>query len=126
MSKKYFWGKKYVLASGREVDLSCEEDTNNSVSMIAQFNHLDAIHEITKPISLRLEWQPKSQDPLISVECRGGAPGDSRPVSESELPIDGLNGSLDKLKTSEFVELLEAMKSFYNKIQEEETAASKK
>ncbi|MDX1921164.1 MAG: hypothetical protein SFU25_10585 [Candidatus Caenarcaniphilales bacterium] len=126
MSKKYFWGKKYILTSGREVDLSCEEDNNKTVEMIAQFNHLDAIHEITKPISVRLEWQPKSNDPLISVECRGGAPGDSRPVSESELPVEGLNGSLDKLKASEFIELLETMKGFYSKIQEEDKAASKK
>lgn len=116
MSKKYFWGKKYVLTGGREVDLSCEEETEGVVSMLAILNHLDAVHEVTKPISIRLEWKDKQNDPFVSIECRGGAPGQGRPISESELPIEGLNGQSDKLKLGEFVELFEVMKNFHNRV----------
>jgi len=116
MAKKYFWGKKYVLSSGREVDLSCEEEAEGIISMLAILNHLDAVHETTKPISVRLEWRKAQNDPFLSIECRGGTPGQGRPISESELPIEGLNGQQDKLKLSEFVELFEVMKSFYSRI----------
>lgn len=116
MTKKHFWGKKYILNGGREIDLSCEE-TNGIISMLAIFNHLDAVHEITKPMSIHLEWLTKeSHDPTISIECRGGSPIGSRPVSESELPIEGLNGDKEKLKVSEILELIEIMKNFYSKL----------
>ena len=115
MTKKHFWGKKYILNSGREIDLSCEEN-NEITSMLAIFNHLDSVHEITKPMSIHLEWQKGNQDPVISIECRGGSPIGSRPISESELPIEGLNGNQDNLKASEILELIEIMKNFYGKL----------
>lgn len=119
MSKKFFWGKKYILSSGREVDLSCEEEKEGIISIFAILNHLDPVHEVTKPISIRLEWGNSGHDPIISIECRGGAPGQGRPVTESEMPIEGLNGSNDQLKLSEFMEIIESMKSFSEKIKKE-------
>jgi hypothetical protein len=119
MSKKFFWGKKYILTSGREVDLNADEEAGGTIALLAFLNQLDAIHEITKPLSVRLEWKKGSKDPIVSFECRGGAPGDKRPISESELPVEGLNGSTDKLLLSEILELVEVMKSFYNKLEKE-------
>ncbi len=116
MTKKFFWGKKYVLSSGREVDLSCDEENEGSISILAILNHFDPIHEITKPLSLRLEWIKGSNDPVMSIECRGGAPQGGRPISESEMPVEGLNGSKDKLKVSELTELFEAMNTFHRKL----------
>jgi hypothetical protein len=126
MSKKYFWGKKYILRSGREVDLSCEEDAKGSVSMLALLNHLDSVHEITKPLSLRLEWEKAQTDPTVAIECRGGAPGQDRPVSESEMPVEGLNGEDKKLSSTELLELIEAMNSLYAKLLNEASSSSSK
>jgi hypothetical protein len=119
MSKKFFWGKKYVLTSGREVDMSCEEEEQEVVSILALLNHLDPVHETTKPISVRVEWSDKNSDGIVSIECRGGAPGQGRPVTESEMPVEGLNGTKDKLKFSEIMELLEAMHGFHGKVRSE-------
>jgi hypothetical protein len=122
MSKQFFWGKKYVLSSGREADISCEEEQNGSVSVLALINHLDSVHEVTKPLSIRFEWEKANSDAIVSIECRGGRPGEGRPISESELPIDGLNGGQDKLKASELIELLNITNDFHNKIRSEAKA----
>ncbi|MFN5539586.1 MAG: hypothetical protein ACK481_05960 [Candidatus Melainabacteria bacterium] len=119
MSKKFFWGKKYVLSSGREIDISSEEETQGVVSSLAILNHLDSVHEITKPISIRMQWDSPNSDPVLSIECRGGAPGDTRPVSESEMPVEGLNGHKDKLKASELIELFDVMNKVHQKIRKE-------
>ncbi len=119
MSKKFFWGKKYLLASGREVDMSSEEEKADIISVLAILNHFDPIHEITKPLSVRLEWPQEQSDPIVSFECRGGAPQNNRPVSESEMPVEGLNGDKEKLQISEILELIEAMKNFHSKIRQE-------
>ncbi|MDJ0626367.1 MAG: hypothetical protein QNJ31_08405 [Candidatus Caenarcaniphilales bacterium] len=124
MSKKHFWGKKYILTSGREVDISCEEDKNNLISMLAIFNHFDQIHEITKPVSITLEWKNGEEDPTMTIECRGGSPNQGRPVSESEMPVEGLNGNETNLKASEISELLRTMQSFYSKIQNADKATT--
>lgn len=119
MSKKFFWGKKYLLVSGREADISSEEEKAGFISVLAILNHFDPIHEITKPLSIRLEWEKEESDPVVSIECRGGAPQNNRPVSESEMPVEGLNGAKEKLQISEVLELIEAMKNFHSKIREE-------
>ncbi len=116
MSNKIFWGKKIVLSSGREIDLSADKEKENTISILAIANHLDPLHEITKPISIRCEWNNKEEDPILSFECRGGAPRENRAVSESELPIEGLNGFNDKLRLSELNELFSKMLEIYKNI----------
>ena len=122
MSKKFFWGKKSILSSGREVDLSCDEEREGVVSVLAIMNHLDCVHEITKPISIRIEWKSEDSDGEMSIECRGGSPREGRPISESELPVEGLNGFKDTLKNSEFRELLDLMDKIHKKIRKEVSA----
>lgn len=124
MIKKIFFGHKVVLASGREVELNCDQESDEKVSMIAFFNHKDIIHNIVKPMSFRMEWILTSRainniiDPVVSIECRGGSPGD-RPVSEAEMPIDGLNGSELHLTLNEMIEIQNTMIEAFAKIQSE-------
>ncbi|MDX1917584.1 MAG: hypothetical protein SFT81_00360 [Candidatus Caenarcaniphilales bacterium] len=126
MSKKLFIGKKYILASGRVVDMSCDEEEHGAISVLALFNLQDAVHEVTKPLSLRMEWHKLEDDPIITIECRGGYPGDGRPISESEMPIEGLNGHKEKLKASELLELVEAMTNVHRKVREEISVTTQK
>ncbi|HEY9885764.1 MAG TPA: hypothetical protein V6C96_00750, partial [Vampirovibrionales bacterium] len=117
------WGKKYVLSTGREVDLSCDQETEESISVLGLLNHFDPIHDITKPLSIRLEWGKESNDPIVSLECRGGAPKGERPVSESEMPVEGLNGMTNKLTVSELTELLKVMQELKEKVTTEKATA---
>jgi len=124
MAKKFFFGKKIILQSGREIDLSCEEEKENVISVLALFNHLDALQDITKPISIRFLWEQKTDksnhDPIISIECRGGAPREDRQISESEIPIEGLNGFKEALKMSDLTELFQLVTEIYQKVSNKE------
>ena len=121
MTKKFFIAKKLVLSSGRELEVSSEAEADNSISILVLLNHLDIVQEITKPISFRFEWQDKNNinntcDPVVTLECRGGSPSGVRPVSESEIPIEGLNGFKDYLKMSEIQEIFKIVQDIYLKL----------
>ena len=119
MSKKIFFGRKFVLSTGREVDLSCEEEADDVISLLVIFNHYDSLHEITKPVSIRAEWPTADAGATLTLECRGGTPVGRRPVSESELPVEGLNGLDDPLQLAEFQELLNYLDQAHQKVRQE-------
>lgn len=119
MSKRVFFGQKLVLSTGREVDIACDQESENAISLIAMLNHQDPIHKITKPLSIRFEWntpEGEDSDAIVSIECRGGAPHGTRPISESELPIDGLNGTELVLKLRELQEIQNKAQEIYKKV----------
>ena len=122
MTKKFFIAKKLILSSGRELEVSSEVEADNSISILVLLNHLDIVQEITKPISFRFEWQNQDNninnicDPVVTIECRGGSPSGVRPVSESEIPIEGLNGFKDYLKMSEIQEIFKITQDIYLKL----------
>lgn len=119
MIKRLFWGQKILLSSGREIDISADIESNDSISVLCLLNHLDPIHKVTKPLSIRLEWEPNDSDPIVSFECRGGCPKDHKHRTESEMPIEGINGTHEVLKLSEINEIIDQTNKIYLKISKE-------
>ncbi len=115
--KTHFWGRKHLLKSGREIDLSAEQ-ASGKLLITLQLNHLDPVQEIEKPVSILFSCplELEAGEGSLSIECRGGAPAEGRPLSESELLLDGLNGSDKSLQLSELIEICALLGEYKKKL----------
>ena len=116
MRKAIFSNRKYILSSGREIDLSAEH-IGNKVMISAMFNYLDPVQEIGHSALIRLE-----NNQTVSFESLGAKNVKDENVREILRPIEGLNGSGDSLKIFELNELISIMQQFLQKIDKELTA----
>jgi hypothetical protein len=117
-SHKYFWGHKHILSQGRELEVGCEASASGTVYAYAALNHRDVVHEMTKPLLVHMQWDAPAADPQVSLECRGGRPLDGRPLSESEKPLDGLNGEEAPLRFSELAEIFDFLGDVHRKVRD--------
>lgn len=115
MRKTIFANRKYVLSSGREIDISAEH-IGDKVIVTSIFNYLDPVQEIGHAALIRLE-----NNQTVSFEALS-ARSASKELKELLRPIDGLNGSDGSLKIYEFNELISVMQQFLQKIDKELTA----
>jgi hypothetical protein len=117
MRKAIFSNKKYILSSGREIDLSAEH-IGERVIVSAMFNLLDPVQESGHSVLIRME---NSQ--TVSFESLGIRSEDET-LREFLKPVEGLNGADKNLKIFELNELLSVMQQFLQKI-DKELAAKK-
>lgn len=115
MVKTIFSNKKYILSSGRELDLSAER-VEDKIILSAMFNYLDPIQETGHSALIRME-----NNQTISFESIASSLPDEN-ISEIAKPIDGLNGADNNLKIFEFNELISVMQQFLQKIDKEITS----
>ncbi len=115
MAKSVFTNKKYILSSGRELDLSAE-NVGDKIILTAMFNFLDPVQEIGRSALIRVE-----NNQSISFESIGSIVPDES-IKEISKPVDGLNGGTSLLKIFEFNELISVMQQFLQKIDKELTA----
>ena len=113
MRKAIFSNKKYILSSGREIDLSAEH-IGDKVIVSAMFNYLDPVQEIGHAALIRVE-----NNQTISFESLSTKHISDDDVKEILKPIDGLNGSESLLKIFELNELISVMQQFLQKIDKE-------
>ena len=113
MRKAIFSNRKYILSSGREIDLSAEH-IGPRIIISAMFNYLDPVQEIEHSALIRLE-----NNQTVSFECLGAKNVIDENVREILRPIEGLNGSSDLLKIFELNELISVMQQFLQKIDKE-------
>ena len=113
MRKAIFSNRKYILSSGREIDLSAEH-IGNKVMISAMFNYLDPVQEIGHSALIRLE-----NNQTVSFESLGAKNVKDENVREILRPIEGLNGSNELLKIFELNELISVMQQFLQKIDKE-------
>ena len=113
MRKAIFSNRKYILSSGREIDLSAEHIGNKAV-VSAMFNYLDPVQEIGHSALIRLE-----NNQTVSFESLCAKDVHDENVKEILKPIEGLNGSTDLLKIFELNELISVMQQFLQKIDKE-------
>lgn len=113
MVKTIFSNKKYILSSGRELDLSAER-VDDKIILSAMFNYLDPIQESGHSALIRME-----NNQTISFESIACLADET--IREMAKPIDGLNGTDKNLKIFEFNELLSVMQQFLQKIDKEIT-----
>lgn len=113
MRKTIFSNRKYILSSGREIDLSAEH-IGNRVIITAMFNLLDPVQETGHSALIRLE-----NNQTISFESLSTKNVADESVREMLKPIEGLNGSDSLLKIFEFNELISVMQQFMQKIDRE-------
>ena len=118
MRKSIFSNKKYILSSGREIDLSAEH-IGNKVVVSAMFNFLDPVQEIGHSAMIRIE-----NNQTVSFESLGSKNVNDESIKEISRPIEGLNGPEDHLKIFELNELISVMQQFLQKI-DKELAAKK-
>ena len=118
MRKAIFSNKKYILSSGREIDLSAEH-IGNKVIVSAMFNFLDPVQETGHSALIRME-----NNQTVSFESLGAKEVKDENLKEILKPIDGLNGSANLLKIFELNELLSVMQQFLQKIDKELAAKS--
>jgi hypothetical protein len=111
--KTIFSNRKYILSSGREIDLSAEH-IRNRVIITAMFNLLDPVQETGHSALIRLE-----NNQTISFESLSTKNMTDESVREILKPIEGLNGSDSLLKIFEFNELISVMQQFMQKIDKE-------
>ena len=116
MRKAIFANKKYILSSGREVDLSAEH-IGNRVTVTAMVNLLDPVQEIGHAALIRIE-----NNQTISFESLSTKRINDENLTELLKPIEGLNGSDNLLKIFELNELISVMQQFLQKIDKELTA----
>ncbi len=116
MRKAIFSNRKYILSSGREIDLSAEH-IGSRVIISAMFNYLDPVQEIGHSALIRIE-----NTQTVSFESLGAKNVKDENVKEILRPIEGLNGSNDLLKIFELNELISVMQQFLQKIDKELTA----
>ena len=112
MRKAIFSNKKYILSSGREIDLSAEH-MGDRVVISAMLNMLDPVQEIGHSALIRLE-----NNQTISFESLGTKNIDDE-LNELQKPIEGLNGTDNLLKIFELNELISVMQQFLQKIDKE-------
>ena len=115
MRKAIFSNKKYILSSGREVDLSAEH-ISDRVIVSSMFNLLDPVQEVGHAALIRVE-----NNQTISFESLGNKNVKDENLKELLKPIDGLNGSDSLLKIFELNELISVMQQFLQKIDKELT-----
>ena len=115
MRKAVFSNKKYILSSGREVDLSAEH-ISDRVIVSSMFNLLDPVQEVGHAALIRVE-----NNQTISFESLGNKNVKDENLKELLKPIDGLNGSDSLLKIFELNELISVMQQFLQKIDKELT-----
>ena len=113
MRKAIFSNRKYILSSGREIDLSAEH-ISAKVIISAMFNYLDPVQEIGHSALVRLE-----NNQTVSFESLGAKNVMDENVREILRPIEGLNGSDNLLKIFELNELISVMQQFLQKIDKE-------
>lgn len=118
MRKAFFSNKKYILSSGREIDLSAEH-IGNKVVISSMFNFLDPVQEIGHSALIRIE-----NNQTVSFESLGAKEVKDENMGEISRPIEGLNGSDSLLKIFELNELISVMQQFLQKI-DKELAAKK-
>ena len=116
MRKAIFSNKKYILSSGREIDLSAEH-ISDRVIVTAMLNMLDPIQETGHAALIRVE-----NNQTISFESLGAKDIADENLKEVLKPIEGLNGSDGLLKIFELNELISVMQQFLQKIDKELTA----
>lgn len=113
MRKALFSNRKYILSSGREIDLSAEH-IGDRVIISSMFNYLDPVQEIGHCGLIRVE-----NNQTISFESLGAKDVNDENVKEILKPIEGLNGSDSLLKIFELNELISIMQQFLQKIDKE-------
>ncbi|MBI2995803.1 MAG: hypothetical protein HYY52_03760 [Candidatus Melainabacteria bacterium] len=113
MRKSIFSNRKYILSSGREIDLSAEH-IGNRVIVSGMFNFLDPVQEIGHSALIRIE-----NNQTVSFESIGAKNIDDENLKEILKPIEGLNGSDNNLKIFELNELISVMQQFLQKIDKE-------
>lgn len=113
--KTIFSNRKYILSSGRELDLSAEM-VEEKIILTAMFNSLDPVQEIGHASLFRLE-----NNQIVSFESYIN----KNLESEFTKPIEGLNGSDSCLKIFELNELISVMQQFLQKIDKEIVAQKK-
>lgn len=116
MRKAIFSNKKYMLSSGREIDISAEH-IGERVIVSSMFNFLDPVQEIGHAALIRVE-----NNQTISFESLGAKNVKDENIRELLRPIEGLNGSDSLLKIFELNELISVMQQFLQKIDKEMTA----
>lgn len=116
MRKAIFSNKKYILSSGREVDLSAEH-IGERIIISAMLNYLEPVQEIGHAALIRLE-----NNQTVSFESLGATNVKDDNLKEILRPIEGLNGSDGLLKIFELNELISVMQQFLQKIDKEMTA----
>ena len=113
MRKAIFSNKKYILSSGREIDLSAEH-IGSKVVVSSMFNFLDPVQEIGHSGLIRIE-----SNQTVSFESLGAKNINDDNLKEMLKPIEGLNGSDSTLKIFELNELISVMQQFLQKIDKE-------
>lgn len=113
MRKAIFTNRKYVLSSGREIDLSAEH-VGDSLVITAIFNTLDPVQEIGHSVLFRIE-----SNQTVSFESLSIRKLSDENLRELLKPIEGLNGSDTSLKIYELNELVSVMQQFLQKIDKE-------
>ena len=113
MRKAIFSNRKYILSSGREIDLSAEHIAAR-VIISAMFNYLDPVQEIGHSALIRLE-----NNQTVSFESLGAKNVQDENVKDILRPIEGLNGPSELLKIFELNELISVMQQFLQKIDKE-------
>ena len=116
MRKAFFSNKKYILSSGREIDLSAEH-IGDKVVISAMFNYLDPVQEVGHSALIRLE-----NNQTVSFESLSAKDVTDDNIKEIQRPIEGLNGPNETLKIFELNELISVMQQFLQKIDKELTA----
>ena len=115
MRKAIFSNKKYILSSGREIDLSAEH-IGGRIIISAMFNLLDPVQEVGHAALIRVE-----NNQTVAFESIGTKNVKDENLKEVLKPIDGLNGSDSLLKIFELNELISVMQQFLQKIDKEMT-----
>ena len=113
MRKAIFSNKKYILSSGREIDISAEH-IGDRVIVSSMFNLLDPVQEVGHAALIRIE-----NNQSISFESLGTKNVQDENLRELLRPIEGLNGSDNLLKIFELNELVSVMQQFLQKIDKE-------
>lgn len=113
--KTIFVNKKYILSSGRELDLTAEH-IGEKVIILAMFNILDPVQEIGHAALMRIE-----SNHIVSFESLGTNSNNTSDENLKELskPIEGINGADSTLKIFELNELISVMQQFLQKIEKE-------
>lgn len=113
MRKAIFSNKKYILSSGREIDISAEH-IGNVIIVTSMFNFLDPVQETGHAALIRIE---NSQ--TVSFESLSAKSIKDKNLTDVVKPIEGLNGADSLLKIYELNELISVMQQFVQKIDKE-------
>lgn len=113
MRKAIFSNRKYILSSGREIDISAEH-IGDKVIVSSMFNLLDPVQDIGHAALVRVE-----NNQTISFESLSTKKINDENLRELLKPIEGLNGSDALLKIFELNELISVMQQFLQKIDKE-------